>query len=60
MASRRDRALLFELVDLVLQCGVEGQRRFVTQVGWRGGFEEPVPLRLDVTHLGDCYWFGQE
>jgi type IV secretion system protein VirB11 len=30
------RALLHELVDVVVQCGVEGQRRYVREVWWRG------------------------
>jgi len=30
------RALLHELVDVVVQCAVEGQRRFVREVYWRG------------------------
>ena len=34
-AKRRDRALLHELVDVVVQCAVEGQRRFVREVSGR-------------------------
>jgi len=30
------RALLHELVDVVVQCAVEGQRRFVREVYWKG------------------------
>jgi type IV secretion system protein VirB11 len=30
------RALLHALVDVVVQCGVEGQRRFVQEIWWRG------------------------
>jgi type IV secretion system protein VirB11 len=34
--SRHDiRALLDQLVDVVVQCGVEGQRRFVKEVYWK-------------------------
>jgi type IV secretion system protein VirB11 len=29
------RALLHELVDVVVQCGVEGQRRNVKEIYWR-------------------------
>jgi type IV secretion system protein VirB11 len=29
------RALLDQLIDVVVQCGVEGQRRLVREVWWR-------------------------
>jgi type IV secretion system protein VirB11 len=29
------RALLHELVDVVVQCGVENQRRFVREIYWK-------------------------
>ena len=35
MARADVRALLDQLVDVVVQCGVEGQRRFVREVWWR-------------------------
>lgn len=31
------RALLDQLIDIVVQCGVEGQRRFVKEIWWRDG-----------------------
>jgi type IV secretion system protein VirB11 len=35
--SRADiRALLEELVDVVVQCGVEAQKRCVKEIYWRG------------------------
>jgi type IV secretion system protein VirB11 len=34
------RALLNELVDVVVQCGVEGQKRFVREVYWKGAGRE--------------------
>ena len=30
------RALLDQLIDVVVQCGVEGQKRFVKEIYWRG------------------------
>jgi type IV secretion system protein VirB11 len=36
MARADVRALLDELVDVVVQCGVEGQQRFVKEVWWKG------------------------
>jgi type IV secretory pathway ATPase VirB11/archaellum biosynthesis ATPase len=36
MARTDVRALLDELVDVVVQCGVDGQRRFVKEMYWRG------------------------
>jgi type IV secretion system protein VirB11 len=37
MARGDVRALLDQLVDVVVQCGVEGQRRFVKEVYWKDG-----------------------
>jgi len=38
--AREDiRALLGQLVDVVVQCGVERQRRTVREIWWRGGSE---------------------
>ena len=37
MARNDIRALLDQLVDVVVQCGVEGQRRFVKEVYWKDG-----------------------
>ena len=37
MARSDIRALLDQLVDVVVQCGVEGQRRFVKEVYWKDG-----------------------
>lgn len=36
MARADIRALLDQLVDVVVQCAVEGQRRFVREVWWKG------------------------
>jgi type IV secretion system protein VirB11 len=36
MARGDVRALLHELVDVVVQCGVEGQRRYVSEIRWKG------------------------
>ena len=36
MARSDIRALLGQLVDVVVQCGVEGQRRVVREVYWKG------------------------
>jgi len=36
MARTDVQALLRELVDVVVQCGVEGQRRYVREVYWKG------------------------
>ena len=30
------RALLDQLIDVVVQCGVEGQKRYVREIYWRG------------------------
>jgi type IV secretion system protein VirB11 len=35
MSRLEIRALLHALVDVVVQCGVEGQRRFVQEIWWR-------------------------
>jgi type IV secretion system protein VirB11 len=36
MARGDVRALLDQLVDVVVQCGISGQTRFVQEIWWRG------------------------